>query len=332
MLRHSDAFGEAYTFYDKDAHSESMLEGAEHKEDAAFNNDSGNGMENFTESQSSDPSLESYKIDKDIPADFNGEGYSFDSVFNVMLRDLRKDISFLSLRMRDITHTKLCKISSALKACREKCLDKVNSSVEENESLSCPKDTQWYHIMLQITRVAVAVDTIKLLLSHYDEKTVIAALTTSARKFLNRFALESGVEPLLNFPATLTTNNIATVLLDARKSLMTQSTAPDKETESRSAKHPAGDTNVNIQIGSRRDTATTYPSPQSAKRSILHRDGDHLLLNEHVYRYQSRPKARYGLSNFKIRVQSNETTSNAAMRRQKAMQFSRKLSSQHKCI
>nr|CCA16224.1 AlNc14C19G2004 [Albugo laibachii Nc14] len=353
MLAQSDAFEKAHALYrsddGEDANSDSMIEAFECKgyTDANVISDSNASGADLSESQSSGPLWESYRMEKDNRATMesgNGDENDVGSAFNAMLRDLCNDIMYFSLRMCDVTHTKLCKISSALKVCREKSLDESNSITEGDGDFSSSEDSQCSHQCMQITRVAIAVDTIRLLLSRYDERKVVAALTTSTRKVLNRFTLESGVEPLVGFPATLTTTNIATVLLDARRLLVLQNSSSNgqwmsmqsrknvKKSETRSPKQASADRNGKVHIGSHKDTGTTHPSPQSAKRSILHRDGDHILLKEHLFRYQSRPKAQYGLSNFKISSQPNDTSSTAAIRRQKAMQFSKKLSMQHKCI
>jgi hypothetical protein len=260
------------------------------------------------------------------------------AAFHAMLRSLSTDVSLLVLSIDDLTSHKLVQVREALRECashRQQDEDDRQGDVCASSSSICQQH-------LSRLRVVIAVDTLRLLLDRFRPLDVRRAVDASVRAIFSDLAVSSGVSSLAKAPSVLTAHNIARVVLMARQQLICctsdhqqrsfippskprlelakslllhtrNSTAAPSSPSSRGSRSPVSQ--------SARTAGSSSPATTRRPVSILAMEGDHVLLQEKLARFEHRGPSPVSGSVPKVRRDGDESSEAAAQRRQRALEY-----------
>ncbi|KAE9029177.1 hypothetical protein PR001_g2701 [Phytophthora rubi] len=229
---------------------------------------------------------------------------SDDSEFEEMLEHLsRGKIEFLALTAGDLTLRKLKRVHEAL--------SRAQSSTPT----------------MPYVRALVSIDMLRLLLQRLGARAVRDAITRAMQQVDEREDLPADVEPI----ALLTSSNIAAVLLVARRELEAQASADSAPQLPRRTTVPAGRQALHSSPKFRSSSSPcsslsssprcgTPRSPAASRRSILAKEGVHVLMQEKLVSFDHRGQAN-ALPAFRVRGDSAAITDSAAKRRQRGLQY-----------
>ncbi|TYZ57652.1 hypothetical protein PybrP1_003404 [[Pythium] brassicae (nom. inval.)] len=275
--------------------------------------------------------------------------------FAQMLTQLAGDFDLLTLAVADITARRLDKVRAALlcgEAAPSAPVSGEPETVEERAESSHPEPpVRSPRSRMRRIRTVVAVDTLRMLLERFGNERISREIASAIRLIFEQYAHESGVEPLRHAPATLTSRNIARVVLQARQALVHDAEAQQLITNRRSPSSPTRQQQrrpTQQQVRTRARTTSTSTekisvgvslssSPHSPtkgvadngrplspqRRSILASEGHHVLMQEKISSFQYRGASSSGLSLFKVRRDGGAEVEAAATRRLKAAAFSK---------
>ncbi|EGZ24561.1 hypothetical protein PHYSODRAFT_484035 [Phytophthora sojae] len=193
----------------------------------------------------------------------------------------RGKIEFLTLTAGDLTLRKLKRVHAAL------------------------TQTQSSTPTMPHVRALVSIDMLRLLLRRLGVRAVQDAITRAMQQVNER------EEPPVDASsiALLTSSNLAAVLLVARHQPLHSSA------KSRSSSSPCSSIS-----SSPRCSTPRSPAAAASRRSILAKDGVHVLMQEKLVSFDHRGQAN-ALPAFRVRGASAATTDSAAKRRQRSLQY-----------
>lgn len=265
-----------------------------------------------------------------------GEEADGGATFHAMLRGLSTDASLLALSIDDVTPHRLIQVREAL----HNCAPHLQQDEEDRQDASPSTAPS----RLARVRTMVAVDTLRLLLERFRPLDVRRAVDASIRAVFSEASASSGVASLAKASSVLTTRNIARVVPMARQQLMDHSGGGS---DHRPAKHPSkprlelakslllhtrGPHAAPSSPSSRaskasppalsvRTSGSTSPATTRRPTSILAMEGDHLLLQEKLARFEHRGPSPVSGSVPKVRRDGDESSEAAAKRRQRALEY-----------
>ncbi|KAE9312276.1 hypothetical protein PF008_g20005 [Phytophthora fragariae] len=224
--------------------------------------------------------------------------------FVEMLEHLsRGKIEFLALTAGDLTVRKLKRVHAAL--------SRAQSSTPT----------------MPYVRALVSIDMLRLLLQRLGARAVRDAITRAMQQVDEREELAADVDPI----ALLTSSNIAAVLLVARHELEAQANADSAPQLPRRTTVPAGRQALHSSPKFRSSSSPcsslsssprcgTPRSPAASRRSILAKEGVHVLMQEKLVSFDHRGQTN-ALPAFRVRGDSAAITDSAAKRRQRGLQY-----------
>ncbi|KAG3119115.1 hypothetical protein PI124_g4794 [Phytophthora idaei] len=231
---------------------------------------------------------------------------TYDIEFIEMLEHLsRGKLDFLALTLGDLTIQKLKRVHAAL--------GKAQPSTPT----------------MPYVRTLVSVDMLQLLLRRLGAQTVRDAISRAMQHASEREGSISGLDQIV----LLTSSNISAVVLEARQELTTAKTSvvspqfarrtspvtgkeqvhQSSRISSRSCSSPSSSVSSSPRCGTPR-------SPAADRRSILAKEGVHVLMQEKIVSFDHRGKAN-DLPAFRVRGASAALTDSAAKRRQRGLQY-----------
>ncbi|KAL4176381.1 hypothetical protein KRP22_001324 [Phytophthora ramorum] len=225
-----------------------------------------------------------------------------DDEFIEMLEHLsRGKIDFLALTAEDLAVRKLKRVQAALRR------------------------SQTATPAMPFVRALVSVDMLRLLLLRLGVQTVRDAVYRAIRQIGER---EETADPV----ALMTSSNIAAIVLEVRRDLTAESSVasppPRRTTAATSTKHhvrrssnmsprPSSSPSSSVSCSPR---CGTPRSPAADRRSILAKEGAHVLMQEKIVSFDHRGQAN-ALPAFRVRGASATFTDSAAKRRQRGLQY-----------
>ncbi|KAG6623566.1 plk protein kinase [Phytophthora cinnamomi] len=180
---------------------------------------------------------------------------------------------------------------------------------------------------MPFVRALVSIDMLRLLLQRLGVRAVRDAVTRGMQQVNGREEVAADVDPI----ALLTSTNIAGVVLVARQELETRANADSTPQLPRRTTVPAGRQVLHSSPKSRSSSSPcssisssprcgTPRSPAADRRSILAKEGVHVLMQEKLVSFDYRGQAN-ALPAFRVRGASASTTDSAAKRRQRGLQY-----------
>lgn len=178
-------------------------------------------------------------------------------------------------------------------------------------------------------RALVSIDMLRLLLRRLGVRAVQDAITRAMQQVNER------EEPPVDASsiALLTSSNLAAVLLVARHDMEAQASPDSAPQLPRRTTAPAGHQPLHSSAKSRsssspcssissspRCSTPRSPAAAASRRSILAKDGVHVLMQEKLVSFDHRGQAN-ALPAFRVRGASAATTDSAAKRRQRSLQY-----------
>ncbi|GMF35926.1 unnamed protein product [Phytophthora fragariaefolia] len=227
---------------------------------------------------------------------------SYDAGFEEMLEHLsRGKIDFLALTAEDLTLRKLKRVHAALSRARS----------------STPS--------MPYVRTLVSIDMLRLLFQRLGQRSVREAITRGMRQANQREDAAAALDQI----AVLTSTNIAAVVLSARQELAQLSIDSNAQLARRTTA-PAGRQALHSPPRSRASSSpcssvsssrcSTPRSPAADRRSILAKEGVHVLMQEKLVSFDHRGQAT-ALPAFRVRGASASAADSAAKRRQRGLQY-----------
>ncbi|KAG7386094.1 hypothetical protein PHYPSEUDO_000686 [Phytophthora pseudosyringae] len=241
-------------------------------------------------------------------ADYEPDTDDFE--FAEMLEHLSQGkLDFLALTPDDLTARKLKRVHAALRTA-------------QTSTLSMP-----------FVRTLVSVDMLQLLLRRLGARVVGDAVSRAMQHVSEREDSASGLDPI----ALLTSSNVAAVVLEVRHELAAAEAStvsasppplPRRASPASSSKHHvrrSSQTSARV-CSSPSSSVSSSPrcetprSPAADRRSILAKEGVHVLMQEKMASFEHRGQAN-ALPAFRVRGASAALTDSAAKRRQRGLQY-----------
>lgn len=300
------------------------------------------------------PECDGDNVDERESAEEDGDSDSDEEggVFAQMLSQLGSNPDRLVLSVGDITARRLDKVHAALLSNEtasgdpETVDERFKSPQPEAVVVLSPRSH------MRRIRTVIAVDTLRLLLERFGNERVRRATTSAIRLVFDQYARESSVESLRYAPATVTSRNIARVVLltrqalvrdadahqlnNSRRSTLSSPTKPQQRRLTQSQvptlARTSAASNERASVHARTSSSSSPRSPTNdtgfrplspQRRSILASEGHHVLLQEKISAFQYRGTSSSGLAPFKVRRDGGAEVEAAAMRRLRAATFSK---------
>lgn len=248
------------------------------------------------------------------------------TTFDAMLRSVRTDISLLVLTTAELTPTKLSLVRDAL---HESAPVHINHQQDDEEAP--PPNTA--NTDVDRLRAMVSVDVLRLLVERFQLHEVKHAIEEAARAIFSSTAVSTGMTALAKAPAVITSHNISRVVLTARQQLMEQAGHRDPvHSSALNTSKPRLELVFPTQIlhatptsPSMRSMASSFHSsttgPTRRPVSILAKEGDHLLLQEQLTRFEHRVHSPVKGSVLRVRRDGADAADAAAKRRSRALEY-----------